>query len=101
GGFSMLDSDADRTQTRLTLGSVRIATSDPQAALEYDNFGPYQILQVLGEGGMGTVYLAEQIEPIKRRVALKVIKPGMDTREILSRFAYERQALASMDHPNI
>ncbi|SPE28920.1 putative Calcium/calmodulin-dependent protein kinase [Candidatus Sulfopaludibacter sp. SbA3] len=75
--------------------------TDPQHALEYDSFGPYTILRVLGEGGMGTVYLAEQQEPIHRQVALKVVKPGMDTRQILTRFSYERQALALMDHPNI
>jgi len=97
GGFSL----AEGTETKLTMGTLRIAVSDPQAALEYDSFGPYHILRVLGEGGMGTVYLAEQTQPIQRQVALKVIKPGMDTREILSRFAYQRQALALMDHPNI
>jgi serine/threonine protein kinase len=55
----------------------------------------------LGEGGMGTVYLAEQREPIRRYVALKVVKLGMDTNQVLARFANERQALAMMDHPNI
>ena len=74
---------------------------DPQHQLEFDTFGPYTILRVLGEGGMGTVYLAEQSAPIHRQVALKVVKPGMETRQILSRFEYERQALASMDHPHI
>jgi WD40 repeat protein len=63
--------------------------------------GPYHLLQALGEGGMGLVYLAEQREPLVRRVALKLIKPGMDTREVLARFEAERQALALMDHPNI
>jgi WD40 repeat protein len=63
--------------------------------------GPYHLLQPLGEGGMGVVYLAEQREPIHRRVALKLIKPGMDTREVLARFEAERQTLALMDHPNI
>jgi WD40 repeat protein/serine/threonine protein kinase len=63
--------------------------------------GPYHLLQLLGEGGMGLVYLAEQREPLVRRVALKLIKPGMDTREVLARFEAERQALALMDHPNI
>ena len=63
--------------------------------------GPYHLLQVIGEGGMGLVYLAEQREPLVRRVALKLIKPGMDTREVLARFEAERQALAVMDHPNI
>ena len=63
--------------------------------------GPYRILETLGEGGMGIVYLAEQIEPIRRRVALKIIKPGMDSREVLARFDAERQALAVMNHPNV
>ncbi len=61
----------------------------------------FRILSALGEGGFGVVYLAEQFEPIVRRVALKVIKPGMDTRQVISRFQAERQALALMDHPNI
>lgn len=63
--------------------------------------GPYKLLQVIGEGGMGVVYMADQKEPIKRRVALKIIKPGMDTRQVIARFEAERQALAMMDHPNI
>src|SRR3954447_851565 len=66
-----------------------------------DDFGRYHILRPLGEGGMGTVYLAEQRDPIRRCVALKVIKLGMDTGQVLARFANERQALAMMDHPNI
>jgi len=63
--------------------------------------GPYRLLQKIGEGGFGVVYLAEQKSPIKRRVALKIIKPGMDTRQVIARFDAERQALALMDHPNI
>jgi non-specific serine/threonine protein kinase/serine/threonine-protein kinase len=63
--------------------------------------GPYKLLQVIGEGGMGVVYMAEQKEPVERRVALKIIKPGMDTRQVIARFEAERQALAMMDHPNI
>jgi serine/threonine protein kinase len=63
--------------------------------------GPYKLLQQLGEGGMGTVYLAQQTEPVKRLVALKIIKAGMDSAEVLARFEQERQALAMMDHPNI
>jgi serine/threonine protein kinase/tetratricopeptide (TPR) repeat protein len=63
--------------------------------------GPYKLLEELGEGGMGTVWMAQQTEPVKRLVALKVIKAGMDSREVLARFAAERQALALMDHPNI
>jgi serine/threonine protein kinase/tetratricopeptide (TPR) repeat protein len=63
--------------------------------------GPYKLLQKLGEGGMGTVYLAEQERPVRRKVALKVIKPGMDTEQVVTRFEAERQALAIMDHPNI
>jgi serine/threonine protein kinase/Flp pilus assembly protein TadD len=66
-----------------------------------ERIGPYRILQVLGEGGMGVVYEAEQTVPITRRVALKVIKLGMDTKRVVARFEVERQALAVMDHPGI
>jgi len=68
---------------------------------EGDTIGRYKLLEQIGEGGFGTVYLAEQSEPVKRQVALKVIKPGMDSREIIARFEAERQALALMDHPHI
>ena len=63
--------------------------------------GPYKLLEPIGEGGMGTVFMADQTEPVRRRVALKVIKPGMDSKQVIARFAAERQALAMMDHPNI
>jgi eukaryotic-like serine/threonine-protein kinase len=63
--------------------------------------GPYRLLEPIGEGGMGVVYVAEQTNPVKRRVAVKLIKPGMDTAVVLARFEAERQALALMDHPNI
>ncbi len=66
-----------------------------------ERIGPYEILDVIGEGGMGVVYLAQQVEPMRRQVALKLIKPGMDTREVLARFETERQALARMNHPGI
>src|ERR1700693_1850897 len=77
-----------------TINGARDPTGD-------DDFGRYRIIRPLGEGGMGTVYLAEQLEPIRRRVALKVVKLGMDTAQVLARFNNERQALAMMDHPNI
>ena len=63
--------------------------------------GPYKLLQQLGEGGMGTVFLAEQTHPVQRKVALKLIKSGMDSKQVIARFEAERQALAMMDHPNI
>jgi hypothetical protein len=66
-----------------------------------DRIGRYKLLQKIGEGGCGIVYMAEQQEPVVRRVALKVIKLGMDTREVVARFEAERQALALMNHPNI
>jgi len=66
-----------------------------------DTIGNYKLLQQIGEGGCGVVYMAEQSEPVRRRVALKVIKQGMDTRQVIARFEAERQALALMDHPNI
>src|SRR5215831_10875498 len=63
--------------------------------------GPYKLLEQIGEGGMGTVWMAQQTEPVKRAVAVKLIKPGMDSKQVLARFEAERQALALMDHPNI
>jgi serine/threonine protein kinase/tetratricopeptide (TPR) repeat protein len=66
-----------------------------------DTIGRYKLLQKIGEGGCGVVYMAEQSEPVRRRVALKIIKLGMDTRSVIARFEAERQALALMDHPNI
>jgi eukaryotic-like serine/threonine-protein kinase len=69
--------------------------------MEPAQIGPFKLLAVLGEGGMGVVYLAEQTEPVRRRVALKILKLGMDTKQVIARFESERQALAVMDHPNI
>ena len=66
-----------------------------------DTVGPYHLLRTLGEGGMGTVYLAQQLRPLRRTVALKLIKAGMDTREVVSRFDAERQVLAQLNHPHI
>jgi serine/threonine protein kinase len=66
-----------------------------------ERIGPYKLLQQIGEGGFGIVWMAEQVETITRRVALKIIKLGMDTREVIARFEAERQALAMMEHPNI
>ena len=63
--------------------------------------GPYKLLQQIGEGDMGTVFMAEQTHPVQRKVAVKVIKPGMDSRQVIARFEAERQALAMMDHVNI
>src|SRR5436190_10887291 len=63
--------------------------------------GPYKLLQQIGEGGFGTVFMAEQTQPVQRKVALKVIKAGMDSKQIIARFEAERQALAMMDHVNI
>src|SRR5215467_5599378 len=87
-----------------SLGLDASGTETVSAALTAaadDDFGRYKILRALGEGGMGTVYLAEQLEPIRRHVALKVVKLGMDTAQVLARFNNERQALAMMDHLHI
>ena len=73
----------------------------PSEAQAGDTIGRYRLLEKIGEGGFGVVYVAEQKEPVRRRVALKVIKLGMDTRQVVARFEAERQALAMMDHPNI
>jgi tetratricopeptide (TPR) repeat protein len=82
--------DADST------GPYQALTERPGTAI-----GPYKLLEQIGEGGFGVVFMAEQQEPIRRKVALKVLKPGMDTRQVIARFEAERQALALMDHPHI
>src|SRR5205807_1937525 len=73
----------------------------PLAERPGSSIGRYKLLQQIGQGGMGVVYMAEQEEPVRRRVALKIIKLGMDTKQVVARFEAERQALALMDHPNI
>src|SRR5438876_1081782 len=78
-----------------------IASAAQDSVAPSDRIGLYKLLQRLGEGGMGDVWLAEQTAPIARKVALKVIKPGLDSRQVIARFEAERQALALMDHPNI
>ncbi len=78
-----------------------LATATPLAEGPGTLIGRYKLLEQIGEGGFGVVFMAEQLEPIRRRVALKVVKPGMDTRQVIARFEAERQALALMDHPNI
>jgi serine/threonine protein kinase len=86
--------DLDRT-------NPRPPSAGESTAAVGDRIGPYKLLERIGEGGMGEVWVADQLEPIRRRVALKLIKPGMDSRSVLGRFEAERQALAVMDHPNI
>ncbi|MGI8980021.1 MAG: protein kinase domain-containing protein [Pirellulaceae bacterium] len=81
--------------------STSAATTDQPTERLGTSIGPYKLLQQIGEGGMGVVYMAEQTEPVQRKVALKIIKPGMDTRQVIARFEAERQALAMMDHVNI
>src|SRR5712664_2678251 len=78
-----------------------VVVSIPLTEKPGDKIGRYKLLQQIGEGGCGVVYMAEQEEPVRRRVALKVIKLGMDTKSVIARFEAERQALALMDHPNI
>jgi hypothetical protein len=77
--------------------NVEILLSDDAQTV----IGRYRLLEKIGEGGFGVVYVAEQKTPVRRRVALKIIKLGMDTRQVVARFEAERQALAMMDHPNI
>lgn len=91
------DAQTDELPRAHTAGSVPI-TQDIQVGVEV---GPYRLLKLVGEGGMGMVYLAQQYSPIIRQVALKLIKPGMDSRQIVARFEAERQVLAVMDHPHI
>ena len=78
-------------------------TADVSCAAEQPDtyIGPYKLIEEIGAGGMGTVFMALQKKPVRRTVALKVIKAGMDSKQVVSRFEAERQALAMMDHPNI
>jgi len=92
GMGSFLQSPADETSSE---------TIPQDRTQESASIGPYRILETIGEGGMGTVYAAEQTKPVRRQVAIKVIRPGMDSKHAIARFEAERQALALMDHPNI
>jgi WD40 repeat protein/serine/threonine protein kinase len=84
-----------------TVAAAITAGYEPIAERPGTVIGPYNLLEQIGEGGMGLVFVAEQTQPVRRKVALKVIKPGMDSRQVIARFEAERQALAIMDHPNI
>ncbi len=102
----LLSIGAERSQDQATEppeAAAGEATLSLDALAEYPGgrVGPYRLLRVLGEGGMGVVYLAEQRHPIRRKVALKIIKPGMDSKRVLARFEAEQQALALMDHPHV
>jgi len=94
---SFLDRPAARVAAPVDLSSAEMPVKEPPGTM----IGPYKLLEPIGEGGMGIVYLAEQQQPVRRQVALKIIKPGMDSRQVIARFAAERQALALMVHPNI
>src|SRR6187402_928957 len=83
------------------LADAQLLPGEKPADVFGQKIGRYKLLQQIGEGGCGVVYMAEQEEPVRRRVALKVIKLGMDTKQVVARFEAERQALALMDHPNI
>src|SRR5258705_11688193 len=88
----------ERPPAEMTIGSRLGAFAGEKPG---DRIGRYKLVKQIGEGGCGVVFVAEQEEPVRRRVALKVVKPGMDTKSVMARFAAERQALALMDHPNI
>ena len=96
-----LDAFADAFGPSQTLDETVIGEAPKIDVASHPMIGPYKLLEQIGEGGMGTVYHAQQSKPIRRRVALKIIKLGMDTGQVVARFEAERQALALMDHPNI
>lgn len=105
GGETTIPADAPGTIDELPVSRLGELGEGSTDAIGEDapgeEIGPYHLVELLGEGGFGRVYLAEQHEPVRRQVALKIIKAGMDTREVIRRFEAERQALASLDHPNI
>jgi hypothetical protein len=88
-------------ETGVARPTLRVDIVDTPGEVEGQTIGRYKVLQKIGEGGCGAVYMAEQEQPVRRRVALKIIKLGMDTKAVIARFEAERQALALMDHPNI
>jgi tetratricopeptide (TPR) repeat protein/tRNA A-37 threonylcarbamoyl transferase component Bud32 len=99
---SACDSKSDVLDSSAVSEAASAATAlMPSIEKAGDRIGRYKLLQQIGEGGCGVVYMAEQLEPVRRRVALKVIKLGLDTKAVVARFEAERQALALMDHPNI
>ncbi|HEX6104534.1 MAG TPA: protein kinase, partial [Gemmatimonadales bacterium] len=92
----------DRAGGFIQIPAVQLSGFDPGASMEGRRIGPYQVVRELGRGGMGAVYLAERADgAFTQRVAIKLIKRGMDTDHVLARFRAERQILASLDHPNI
>ena len=95
------EDDADSFLENPPPGIAPTVERQPVREKPGDRIGDFKLLQKIGEGGFGVVYMAEQTKPVKRRVALKIIKPGMDTREVIARFEAERQSLAMMNHPNI
>src|SRR6516162_2917696 len=110
GGDTALRAEVERLlRARSELGSFHeaprvapaLTVDQPVAETPGTRIGPYKLLQEIGEGGMGSVWMAEQQEPVRRLVALQVIKAGMDSAQVIARFEAERQALALMDHPNI
>jgi WD40 repeat protein/serine/threonine protein kinase len=106
GSDSPLDRAINQLESEGTMAEEGSDAGDNADSLEFDfavhpTIDRYKLLQQIGEGGMGTVFMAEQTQPIKRMVALKLVKPGMNRRDVIARFEAERQALALMDHPNI
>src|SRR6202162_5637853 len=93
--------DPPQHRATIEIAPPPATATDRPTGLTGQTIGRYKLLQPIGEGGCGVVYMAEQEEPVRRRVALKVIKLGMDTKQVIARFEAERQALALMDHPNI
>lgn len=98
---SLLDQQRINLRAPLDLAELSAITIDQPATNVGATIGPYKLVEQIGEGGMGLVFMAEQQRPVRRLVALKVVKPGMDSRQVFARFDAERQALAMMDHPNI
>ena len=95
------DESEDRTSDNGSARTLKHDLADAPDEAVGQTLGRYKLLERVGEGGCGVVYVAEQTQPVRRRVALKVIKLGMDTKQVVARFEAERQALAMMDHPNI
>ena len=97
GGDGATGADDALTPDQAEIAGPRVSAAESPVR----RIGRYALVEVLGEGGFGVVWKARQLEPVRRTVALKIVKPGLDTQQVLARFEAERQALAMMDHPNI
>ena len=97
----LLDGHLEQNPLLETAGLFEVLPTERTLERPGTTIGRYKLIEEIGEGGFGVIFMAEQLQPIRRKVALKILKPGLDSRQVIARFEAERQALALMEHPNI